>query len=76
MRRLGHAKRFQFNRNFIGKAVEILVESTRHAATGLLKGISSNYMPVLVDADDDQINKLVTVKLTEQMDDALIGTIA
>jgi len=75
MRRLGKAKRLHFNRNFIGKAVEILVESTRHAATGLLKGISSNYMPVLVDADDDQINKLVTVKLTDQIDDALMGSI-
>ena len=75
MRRLGQAKRLQFNRNFIGKEVEILVESTRHAATGLLKGISSNYMPVLIDADDDQINKLVTVKLTDQIDNALTGCI-
>ena len=75
MRRLGQAKRLQFNRNFIGKEVEILVESTRHAATGLLKGISSNYMPVLIDADDDQINKLVTVKLTDQINNALTGCI-
>ena len=52
------------------------MESTRHAATGLRKVLSSYYLPVLIDADDDQINKLVTVKLTEQMDDALIGTIA
>jgi threonylcarbamoyladenosine tRNA methylthiotransferase MtaB len=75
MRRLGQAKRLHFYRNFIGKAVEILVESTRHAATGLLKGVSSNYMPVLIDADDDQINKLVTVKLTDQIDIALTGSI-
>ena len=76
IRCLGQNKRLQFYRNFIGKEVEILVESTRHAATGLRKGLSSNYIPVLIDADDDQTNKLVTVKLTEQMDDALIGTIA
>jgi threonylcarbamoyladenosine tRNA methylthiotransferase MtaB len=75
MRRLGKAKRLHFNRNFIGKEVEILVESTRHATTGLLKGVSSNYMPVLIDADDDQINKLVTVKLTDQIDIALTGSI-
>ena len=75
MRLLGKAKRLQFNRNFIGKAVEILIESTRHAATGRLKGVSSNYMPVLIDADDDQINKLVTVKLTDQIDNALMGSI-
>ena len=75
MRRLGQAKRLHFYRNFIGKAFEILVESTRHPATGLLKGVSSNYMPVLIDADDDQINKLVTVKVTDQIDNALTGTI-
>ena len=75
MRSLGQIKRLQFYRNFIGKEVEILVVSSRHAATGMLKGFSSNYIPVLIDADDDQINKLVTVKLTDQIDDALMGTI-
>ncbi len=75
MRCLGQIKRLQFYRSFIGKEVEILVESTRHAATGLLKGLSSNYLPVLIDADDEHINKLVNVKLTDQMDDSLMGTI-
>jgi threonylcarbamoyladenosine tRNA methylthiotransferase MtaB len=75
MRCLGQTKRLQFYQSFIGKEVEILVESTRHAATGFLKGLSSNYLPVLIDSDDDQINKLVTVKLTNQIDDSLIGTI-
>ena len=68
-------KLIHFYRNFIGKALEVLVESSRHAATGLLKGVSSNYIPVLIDADDDQINKLVTVRLTDQIDNALMGTI-
>ncbi|MGW8303202.1 MAG: tRNA (N(6)-L-threonylcarbamoyladenosine(37)-C(2))-methylthiotransferase MtaB [Desulfobacterales bacterium] len=75
MRRLGQSKRLHFYRNFIGKTVEILVESTRHPATGLLKGISSNYIPVLINANDHQINTLVTVKLTDQIDNALTGTI-
>jgi threonylcarbamoyladenosine tRNA methylthiotransferase MtaB len=75
MRCLGQVKRLHFYRSFIGKEIEILVESTRHATTGLLKGLSSNYIPVLIDADDDQINKLVTVSLTDQMGDVLIGTI-
>ena len=75
MRRLGQVKRFHFHRNFIGKEVEILVESTRLAATGLLTGLSSNYLPVVIDADDNQANKLVKVKLTDQIDNALTGTI-
>lgn len=75
IRRLGQTKRIHFYRKFIGKEVEILVESTRHPATDLLKGFSSNYIPVLIDADDDRINKLVTVKLTDQFDNALMATI-
>ena len=75
MRGLGQAKRLHFYQQFIGEELEILVESTRHPATGLLKGVSSNYIPVLIDADDDQINKLVTVGLTDQIDNALMGTI-
>jgi threonylcarbamoyladenosine tRNA methylthiotransferase MtaB len=75
MRRLGLIKRIHFYRQFIGKEAEILVESTRHAATGLLKGLSSNYIPVVIDADDNRINKLVTVKLTDQIDNVLTATI-
>ena len=75
MRRLGRSKRLEFYRNFIGKEIEVLVESSRHATTGLLKGLSSNYIPVLIEAGDDQMNKLVTVKLTDPIDNALRGTI-
>ena len=75
MRRLGQAKRIDFFQKSIGKQLEILVESTRHSPTGLLKGISSNYIPVLIDADDQQMNKLVTVQLTHMMDSSLKGTI-
>ena len=75
MRGLGKAKKFDFYRNFIGKELQVLVESTRHAATGLLKGLSSNYIPVLIEAGDDHMNKLVTVKSSGQIDNALTGTI-
>ena len=73
MRRLGQIKRIHFYRQFVGKEAEILVESTRHTATGLLKGLSSNYIPVLIDADDNRINKLVKVKFADQIDNALMA---
>ena len=76
MRSLGIAKRTIFYQDFIGTELEILVESTRHAATGLLKGVTSNYIPVLVDADDAHINKLLSVRITDQIDNALKGTIS
>ena len=74
-RRLGRAKRSDFHQSFIGKTLEVLIESTRHPATGQLKGISSNYIPILIDADDDQINKLISIQATHQIDSTLVGTI-
>ncbi len=75
MRRLGSIKRQHFNQRFIGKELEVLVESARHAATGLLKGLSSNYIPVLIDAAASQINKCQPVRITAQVDHALKGII-
>jgi threonylcarbamoyladenosine tRNA methylthiotransferase MtaB len=75
MRRLGNLKRLDFNQQFIGQQLEVLVESTRHAATGFLKGLSSNYITVLLDADGSRINQHLSVKITQPLADALIGII-
>jgi threonylcarbamoyladenosine tRNA methylthiotransferase MtaB len=63
MRRLGQTKRINFYRKFIGEIIPVLIETKRDGATGLLKGISSNYLPILIDADDDLKNKIVDVKI-------------
>jgi len=63
MRNLGYAKKEQFYINHIGQAAEVLVESTRDSRCGLLKGISSNYISVLIDGDDSLKNSLINVKL-------------
>ena len=75
LRELGKAKRLAFYERFIGKRLEVLVESTRHTSSGLLKGLSSNYIPVLIDADDDQKNKIRSVRVEKLTDNALIGTL-
>ncbi len=63
MRRLGNEKKHTFYKKFMGKTVEILIESKRDKATGLLKGITSNYIPVHVDGKDDLFNTLARVKI-------------
>lgn len=75
MRRLGKAKRLKFMQGFIGQQMEILVESSRQMATGFLKGISSNYVKVLVDDKRSLSNQLLSVRISEQVDDALLGII-
>jgi threonylcarbamoyladenosine tRNA methylthiotransferase MtaB len=75
MRRLGNAKRLTFLQGFIGQQIEVLVESTRHTATGYLKGLSSNYVTVLIDDNRLLANQFLSVKIAEQVDDALLGIV-
>ena len=63
MRRLGNEKKRIFYGTFIGKTVKVLIEGKREKATGLLKGITSNYIPVHVVGKDDLFNTLVQVKI-------------
>jgi len=61
MRRLGNEKKRIFYETFMEKTVEILIESKRDNATGLLKGITSNYIPVHIAGKDDLFNTMVRV---------------
>lgn len=63
MRTLGNEKRMKFYRGFMGQVLPILIETERETSTNLLKGISSNYLPVLIDAGDNLKNKIVNVKI-------------
>jgi len=63
IRMLGNEKRLRFYREFIGKVLPILIETERDTSTNFLKGISSNYLPVLIEAGDKLKNKIVDVKI-------------
>ena len=61
MRTLGSAKRKAFYRRFLGRTVDVLVESERDGDTGLLKGVSGNYLTVLLEGEDALRNRIVPV---------------
>ena len=63
MRSLGHVKKKAFYKKFTGKSLEILIQDKRDRSTGLLKGISSNYIPVHVAGEDILKNTLVHVRI-------------
>ena len=63
MRILGNEKRMKFYQAFVGQVLSILIESEREASTNFLKGISSNYLPVLISAGDKLKNKIVDVQI-------------
>ena len=76
IRQLGHQKRLKFYGRFSGRSLPVLIETKRDGATGLLKGISSNYLPVLIDGDDDLHNKIVEVKIEKLETNKLFGILA
>jgi threonylcarbamoyladenosine tRNA methylthiotransferase MtaB len=73
IRELGHQKRIDFYRRFEGVSLSVLIEGKRDRATGLLKGLSSNYLPVLVDGGNDLQNIIVDVKIKKLEGDRLYG---
>ena len=52
-----------FYKENIGKVFEIVVETKRDKKTGLLRGFTSNYIPVLLDGGDFLMGKMAVVKI-------------
>ena len=63
MRILGNEKKRNFYKKFKGKKVEILIEDKRDKSTGFLRGITSNYIPVHINGDDNLKNTIVRVRI-------------
>ena len=76
LRMLGNEKRLKFYRGFVGQVLPILIETEREPSTNLLKGLSSNYLPVLVGDGDDLQNKIVDVKIQKLEEMKLFGKLA
>jgi len=69
IREIGKTKRSAFYKNAKGKKTDILIETKRNPATGLLKGISPNYIPVLVQGEDHVMNQIVNISIDRITDD-------
>jgi threonylcarbamoyladenosine tRNA methylthiotransferase MtaB len=66
LRDLGQKKRNAFAGIFEGKRLSVLVEDKNDKTTGLMKGFSDNYIPVLItDAVPDLPHKIVHVMIDE-----------
>jgi threonylcarbamoyladenosine tRNA methylthiotransferase MtaB len=73
LRALDNVKRQAFYERFLGRDASVLIESARDRKTSLLKGRTSNYIPVLVDGTDDLKTKLVTVRLGDIVEGTMRG---
>ncbi|CAN2046801.1 threonylcarbamoyladenosine tRNA methylthiotransferase MtaB [Candidatus Magnetomoraceae bacterium gMMP-1] len=74
MRLLGEKKRRAFYKKMIKQRVEVLIEGKKDKATGLLKGFTPNYVPVLLNGNDELMHKIVRVKIMEaSYENAVLG---
>lgn len=62
---ISEKKREAFYKSFIGKKLEVVIERGRDRENGLLKGISENYIPILIEGGDDLMGRMQKVIVTE-----------
>jgi len=63
LRGLDRRLRTAFRERFLGRSLSVLFESARDRTTGLLRGYSDNYVPVLCDAGDSWMNRVAGVSV-------------
>lgn len=73
LKKLSRDKNIEFKRSFLGKDLDVLIEKKRDKATDMLKGLSKNYINILVDGEDCRKNTVCRVKVTRVVDSTLFG---
>lgn len=64
---------FDLRAQYVGKERKVLLESEEKSMPGFFSGHTENFLPVLVEGSDLSSNQIITVKLTENTEQALIG---
>jgi threonylcarbamoyladenosine tRNA methylthiotransferase MtaB len=79
LRDLGKEKRQVFYRRFLGQELSVLVEDRRDRATGGWKGLSRNYIPVLLSRENgsekDWVNREWPVRVTGTTERGVTGRV-
>ncbi len=66
LRGLAEELRQAYQIRFVGQRLGVLLEMVRDSSTGLLTGLTDNYLRVLVDGSDELLGELVETKLLEK----------
>lgn len=59
------ATSFLYRKEYLGKKLNILIESKRDKASGLLAGYSDNYIKTLIKGPDDIMKRIVPIKVDD-----------
>jgi threonylcarbamoyladenosine tRNA methylthiotransferase MtaB len=65
LRAISEEKRFKFYKNNVGKKLDVVIERRRDKNSGSLKGVSENYIPVLINGKDDLMGKTAQVEIID-----------
>ncbi|MGZ3594431.1 MAG: tRNA (N(6)-L-threonylcarbamoyladenosine(37)-C(2))-methylthiotransferase MtaB, partial [Syntrophales bacterium] len=77
LRKLGQEKRNAFAQRFLGKKLSVLIEDKKDRDTGLMRGLSDNYMPVVIeDGNSSLVNRVLNVIPAYSLEGKLYGRIA
>jgi len=76
LRTLGRQKRLRFHERFVGRVLEVLVESRRDPETGMLRGHSRNYVSVCCQGPDDLRQRLVEIRVCSVDEKRALGQVA
>jgi threonylcarbamoyladenosine tRNA methylthiotransferase MtaB len=76
MRKLGREKRNAFARRFVGKNLSVLIEGKKDKDTGFLRGLSNNYIPVVIEnGNSSLVNRVLNVIPDYSLEGKLWGRI-
>ncbi|MBI4610004.1 MAG: tRNA (N(6)-L-threonylcarbamoyladenosine(37)-C(2))-methylthiotransferase MtaB [Candidatus Rokubacteria bacterium] len=75
LRTLGGTKSLEFRKTFLGRSLDLLVLETRDRASGLLAGLSGNYIEVLFDGPDELMGGLASVAVADVQPGRTFGTL-
>jgi threonylcarbamoyladenosine tRNA methylthiotransferase MtaB len=75
LRALGAAKARAFEDRFLGRTMEVLFEGRREAGTGLLQGVTGNYVRVFSPGPDAARDSLQRVRLLSREGGRVVGRI-
>ena len=73
LRGLGRQKNLAFRRRFLGREVELLVLESRDKKSGLLTGLTDNYIEVSFPGEDRLMQSVRTVRITDVQPDRTVG---
>jgi threonylcarbamoyladenosine tRNA methylthiotransferase MtaB len=76
LRKLGREKRNSFACRFVGKKLSVLIEDNKDKDTGLMKGFSDNYIPIIVEnGTSSMVNRVLNVIPIYSLDGKLFARI-